>query len=259
MTSSEFRTVMDRIGETENIFLHVMGEPLLHPELEEILKIADEYGSSVKITTNGTLLPKRSELISKCCRLKTVCISLHSFEANEAGARGLDEYLGGCLDAADMLASAGKYAVFRLWNEGEGGKSELNARILSEIDRRYPRDGWTETHRGMRVSSHIFVEYGERFDWPESSGEEGAAPIKNTSARCYGLSAQVAVLSDGTVVPCCLDRDGRLALGNIFENELSEIIASDTAKKLMEALRARIFPPPLCHTCEFAAKRGKHG
>lgn len=257
MTPAEFRIVMEKIGRTENIFLHVMGEPLLHKDLDEILRIADEYPSNVKITTNGTLISEHSKRLASCRALKTVCISLHSFEANEKG--NFDDYLSACLDAASVLAAAGKFAVLRLWNAGEGGKNELNERIISEIECRYPRDGWVENHRGVRVSDHIFVEYGEKFDWPDVSDGKDDKPTKNPAARCYGLSAQVAVLSDGSVVPCCLDRNGTLTLGNIFDNSLDDIISSERAVSLKKALENRIFPPPLCHTCEFALKRGVHG
>lgn len=273
MSPVEFCTVMRAVSgeKPENIFLHVMGEPLLHPELDKILKIADEFPSSVKITTNGTLLREKLSTLLGSERLKTVCISLHSFEANAPGDSGdFEEYLENCFSAAKTLAENGKFAVLRLWNDGDGGKNTLNEKILARASEFFPpeREEWVKNHRGVRIATHVFVEYGEKFDWPdedenedkdENKGGDGKETDKargrEKNALCHGLLTQAAVLADGTVVPCCLDRNGRIPLGNIYENMLGEILSSARARTLRYDLEHRIFREPLCASCGFAAKR----
>jgi radical SAM protein with 4Fe4S-binding SPASM domain len=72
-----------------------------------------------------------------------------------------------------------------------------------------------------------------------------------SSRTCYALRDHVAVLADGTVVPCCLDADGRLALGNLFERPLSEMIGSPRAQAMLEGFRRRKVVEPLCRDCGF--------
>ena len=265
MSPAEFRTVMRAVSgeKPENIFLHVMGEPLLHPELDKILKIADEFPSSVKITTNGTLLCEKLPVLLGSERLKTVCISLHSFEANAPGDGGdFEEYLENCFSAAKTLAENCKFAVLRLWNDGEGGKNTLNEKILARASEFFPpeMEEWVKNHRGVRIATHVFVEYGEKFDWPDENDVENGKETDKArgcgkNALCHGLLTQAAVLADGTVVPCCLDRNGKIPLGNIYEKTLGEILLSARARTLRYDLEHRIFREPLCASCGFAAKR----
>lgn len=267
MTAEEFRIVASKLeGRIQNLFLHIMGEPLIHSELDKILDIAGKIGADIKITTNGTLLPEKVALLSKTEALKTVCISLHSFEGNAIGGMAelkLKKYLSGCIDAGKKLARKGKFVVYRLWNlddEGKGkAKSSFNDFILKELETAFSpeREEWVKTHCGQRIATHVFIEWGEYFDWPgtdcdktdccsqkEYEGEYG-------SDFCHGLLTQIGILSDGTVVPCCMDRNGDIPLGNIFESDLDEILMGDRARNMREAMAHHRFIEPLCHSCGF--------
>ena len=84
MTPEDFETLSRKLrGHVEYLYLHLMGEPLLHPQLEEILGIAARQGFRVIITTNGTLLDRRGELLVSSPAVYKVNISLQSFEATE--------------------------------------------------------------------------------------------------------------------------------------------------------------------------------
>ncbi len=249
MSAREFDAAAKKLdGKADNIFLHVMGEPLLHPELGEILKILDgmEHDVSVKITTNGTLLRERLPALLGSKRLKTLCISLHSFEANSGGE--LNGYISNCLDAALRIGESGKFAVLRLWNDG--GLDSLNPAILGRIKERFPEEGWEVTRRGMRVARHIFLEFGDKFNWPESGESlreyEVFEPLETD---CHGLLTQFAILADGTAVPCCLDRNGDIPLGNIFHQTVEEILSSPRAKKMRDGMASHSISERLCATC----------
>ncbi len=270
MSVSDFAMIAEKIkGKTENLFLHIMGEPLLHPELDKILDICDTLDVKLKITTNGTLLSDRLELLKKSKNLHTVCISVHSFDGNKQKEIGaFSKYMDACLEGARELAGADKFAVLRLWNlDGNSRQKEanFNLHVLDEISRVFPPapDGeeWVENHRGVRVATHVFLEWGDRFEWPRSSALKPSADIENDTAdmpetdlmrkKCHGLLTQVGILSDGSVVPCCLDRNGDITLGNIFESELEEILSSERAVRMKEAMAHHIFTEPLCKTCGF--------
>ena len=246
MSVEEFVAVIKKLeGKADNIFLHVMGEPLLHPELGEIIAAADKMDgdTALKITTNGTLLRENLPILAESKRLKTLCISLHSFEANEGD--GFEDYVEGCLECAEILGKSGKFAVLRLWNEG--GLDSLNNKIFDLIKKRFPQENWEKTRRGLRVFDHVFVEFGEKFIWPD--GEKLPQELGELETDCHALLTQYAILCDGTVVPCCLDRNGDIPLGNIFEQTPEEILSSPRAKAMRDGIAAHRAVEKLCATC----------
>ncbi len=266
MSPEEFAKILEKIdGQVENVFLHLMGEPLLHPRLSEILDIADKFDISVKITTNGTLLHKALPILVKSKNLKTVSISLHSFEANEliGEVSSFHEYLSLCIESAKRLAEADKFAVLRLWNlTDDDTASSSNKDVLEALHHAFPSE-WTQTHRGSRLAYHVFLEWGERFAWPDPIAEEKketeSLPSDEKKPFCHGLSSQIGILCDGRVVPCCLDRNGDINLGNIFESSLSEILSSERATALIHDLQTRLYREPLCKSCEFSKRREHSG
>lgn len=231
------------------LYLHVMGEPLTHPQLAKILAHCQTLGFRVVLTTNGTLLESRAPLLLAAPALYKVNISLHSFEANEAGS--FSAYLAACLRFARAAGAAGTLVDLRLWNlDGAQtrGQNSRNEDILLAIESFFPRP-WAENTWGFRLCDRVFLHYAERFDWPElsraESGEHGT---------CRALRDQLAVLSDGSVVPCCLDHEGDIVLGNFFSQELSDILASPKARALRAGFDARRLVDPLCRRCGYARR-----
>lgn len=247
LSPEDFRTLAAGLRpHTEHLYLHLMGEPLLHPRLEEILAQASELGFRVMLTTNGTLLKKRQKLLLSSSAAEKVSISLHSFEGN--GREGLADYLTGCLSFAKAAGEAGKKCALRLWNLGDDGGGRLNGDILAALEKAFPPP-WIEGRRGTTLAPNIFLEWGERFDWPDLSAGSGQAPT-----FCYGLRDQVGVLVDGTVVPCCLDHEGDIPLGNLFQNSLAEILDTPRARAVYDGFSQGQAREPLCQTCGFARR-----
>ena len=249
MTPEEFAFLAQRLRSvTEHLYLHLMGEPLLHPQLPRLLQIAGELRFWVNITTNGTLLPQAGETLLSSSAVRKISISLHSFEANEQG--GFETYIETCAGFAAKAAAAGKIVGLRLWNlDGSiPGENRKNDAILKLLLRRFP-EKWEETRQGVRLAERCWLEYGERFEWPDSEAEEGGE-----SGFCYGLRDQIGVLCDGTVVPCCLDHEGDLALGNLFTQELSEIVSSPRARAIYEGFSQRKASESLCRRCGYAKR-----
>ena len=227
MTPETFALLAGKLRRhTDYLYLHVMGEPLLHPQLAEILRICGDLGFRVCLTTNGTLLADRLPLLRDCPALHKVSVSLHSFEGN--GRRdGLEDYITQAADSCLALAEGGVICALRLWNRG-GAETE-NFRILQILGRILQKDiaGLKADNRGnRRLAEHLYLEPGERFDWPHPAGGT------QDTQFCYGLRRQIAVLCDGTVVPCCLDSEGRLALGNLLTQELDDILAAPRAQAI---------------------------
>lgn len=244
MSEEEFSLVLDKLtGHTGFIYYHLMGEPLTHPLLPCLIRMAGERGYKSILTTNGTLLQKRQEELL-AAGLHKVNISIHSFEEGSMDAHA--GYLQSLTDFAKRAAQAGTIVVFRLWNNGvDGGK---NACALDVLRRSIPGD-WTDNTRGIRIREKMFVEFGDRFEWPDQS-----AQIQGSRFYCYGLKDQLGILSDGTVVPCCLDSDGVIGLGNIFRDDLESILQSQRAWNMVEGFRCGKASEELCKRCGYAQR-----
>ena len=234
----------------EYLYFHLMGEPLLHPNLEEFLNIAAELGFRVIITTNGTLLNSRRDVLLSSKALFKVSISLHSFEANDENV-DFNEYLASCFEFCKVAAENGKVAVMRLWNLG--GLNEKNEEIIRKMHEYFDAEDtmWKELYSGYKIRDKIFLEWGQKFEWPDTEAE-----FCGDNHSCYGLRDQIGILSDGTVVPCCLDADGAINLGNVFDKSLSEILESPRAEAMRNAFRCRKITEPLCQRCGYAKIKG---
>ena len=244
MSKEEFSKVLFSLeGVTEHIYYHLMGEPLLHPLLPTFLQMAKSRGFRSSITTNGTLLAERGEALLAAGVYK-VAISLHSFE--EGREEDFVSYLSACCDFADTASKSGTVVVFRLWNRGrDGGRNE---RVLDFLRQRLDGE-WRENTRGLRIRPKLHIEWGDRFAWPDTEAPDGGDHV-----FCYGLSDHFGILSDGTVVPCCLDSDGVIALGNAFETPVSDILASPRAVAICEGFAARRACEELCRRCGYARR-----
>lgn len=246
MQIDEFATAAERVRPfADYLYFHLMGEPLLHPRLAELFEIAGALGFRVILTTNGTRLRECEDVLLGAAALHKVSISLHSFEANRGGV--LDEYLEQCFTFCSRAAERGKIAVMRLWNAG--GEDALNAGILSAMHSAFEGE-WKRVYSGYKLRERVFLEDGARFEWPDADGE-----CLSESHTCYGLRDQVGILCDGTVVPCCLDADGAIPLGNIFSQSLEEILASPRAAALRRSFETRCITEPLCKSCGYASSR----
>ena len=171
-------------------------------------------------------------------------ISLHSFEDGDDNS--YISYVSSLADFAKSAADAGTIVVFRLWNKGyDGGKNEFALNLLAQNI----TGDWAENTRGIRVRDKIFVEFGERFEWPDSNAE-----IKGNKFFCYGLKDQFGILADGTVVPCCLDSDGVINLGNIFSEDINSILSSERATAIAEGFKQGKASETLCQKCGYAQR-----
>ncbi|MBE6934839.1 MAG: radical SAM protein [Ruminococcaceae bacterium] len=245
LTESEFRLLLPKLRPwTDYLYFHLMGEPLCHPLVFNFLELAGDAGFKVIITTNGTLLDAYGDLLCTAKGLYKVNISLHAYEANEL-SMPFPEYVKAC--CAFGAKAEGKILVsYRLWNQG--GADAKNWEIIAIIKQYFP-DSWVPEPKGTRIGQRIYLENGDKFDWPDLS-----APVQGECTFCYGLRDQIGVLCDGTVVPCCLDHEGDIALGNLFTQEMDEILETERAKAIYDGFSNRKAMEELCRRCGYAKR-----
>lgn len=241
---------------TEHIYFHLMGEPLLNPELEKFLELAKEYGFKVNITTNGTLIKNASKVLLSAPALRQVNMSLHSFEANEDDV-DFDEYIDNIISfVKEARDNTNIITSMRLWNldTRHEASNSLNKDIFKILEEKFEldydlKDTFAEKN-STKLFKDVYLSMAEKFEWPNIN----IAP-SNERMFCYGLRDQFGILVDGTVVPCCLDSEGNMDLGNIFETQLEEILESKRASDIYDGFSRRTAVEDLCKTCGYVNKK----
>jgi radical SAM protein with 4Fe4S-binding SPASM domain len=204
----------------ERIYLHVAGEPLLHPNFADFLKIAEKNEVSIGIATNGLLLEKQfSALLSPA--LAELNISLHSAENSEEYENFINLALKLSEKRNDLLIN------FRMWNQEN--MTEIGA-------------------QKRKITDNIFLHFAAPFSW-----DKNAEPQKN--GFCYGLQSHFGILCDGEVVPCCICKNGEIVLGNINEKSITQILANPRTKAIAGGFSRRILVEGICQKCEFARQK----
>ena len=258
MTKDEFKHILEEIKPYSNyIYLHVKGEPLFHPEIADFLKIAEEKEIRVNITTNGTLTGRVGKKIIEEKSLRQINFSLHSFDGNIEKIDS-DDYLKNILDFTEKSLLLGNtYISLRLWNFHRENKNERqmegNRKILNKIEKHLDLDYKIEDKLvpgcGLKIKDRLYLNTDLEFKWPELSDT-----YENEDGFCYGLRTQVGILADGTVIPCCLDGEGVIDLGNIFERPFKEIIEGTRATAIYDGFSNKKAVEELCKKCTFKEK-----
>ena len=245
MNIAQFSSLMPKLRPySDYLYFHLMGEPLCHPDLETFLQIAYQFGFRVILTTNGTLLPQVQDILLSTPALHKINISLHAFEANDCKIP-FDSYLTNCFRFGQACGGK-KLVVYRLWNHG--GAETYNAEILEKMKIHFPRE-WVRQRQGTYLAPKTYLEYGDKFEWPDLAAAEHDGPL-----FCYGLRDQIGILCDGTVVPCCLDHEGDIPLGNAFAQDLEDIFSSPRAQAIYQGFTQKKAIEPLCRRCDYARR-----
>ncbi len=253
MSPAVFADILEKIqGHTEHICLHVLGEPLLHPDFSQLLGISQRYGMRVNLTTNGTLLGRHHNTLLTGPALRQISISLHSLAQLEQ--ENADTYLQDIITfAGTASATTSLYISLRLWNlhyEKTEQETDWNNWLLERLTAAFTRSTIRaedlQAERGIPLAPRVFLNPEDQFDWPHPG-----APDLGRKGYCRGGRDHLAVLVDGTVVPCCLDADGLLALGNIRQQPLEAILDGPRARQIREGFAQQRVVEPLCRRCTY--------
>lgn len=252
MEIQDFKSIIEKIkGYTNTVYLHVKGEPLLHENLKEILEIARENNLDVVITTNGTMLKEKQEILKKAKSIRQINISVHSFEQN---IKKQDNYLDKVLNAVkNITAENDMYISYRFWNM-QNQEITKNEEQIQQICESYDIESYEElkTNNYLKLKEKHYINIDNVFEWPNLNNKE-----YSEYGSCYGLIDQLAILVDGTVVPCCLDQDGIINLGNILEESLEDILNKDKTKDIIKGFKENKLNHELCKKCTFRINKRK--
>lgn len=249
MEISEFEKIIQKVNAYTNlIYLHVKGEPLLHPNLEQILKICEDNKIRINLTTNGVLLAQNLSVLKQSTAIRQINISVHSATQNVQIVT--TEYLKYIFEAVRNLSNI--YISYRLWNLEDIKNNSQNIELLEMIGQEYGIQDLVkkaQAHKFIKLRENVYLNQDKQFKWPNIKGEF----ISNTG-YCRGLKDQIAILVNGDVVPCCIDQEGDIKLGNIHINTIDEILESNKAKELIENFQNNKLIHPLCKRCGFRTR-----
>lgn len=257
MSEADFAHVLKEVKPYTNyLYFHLLGEPFLNPRIGRFLEMSHEAGMWVNLTTNGTLINKVQEVLIQSPALRQINFSIHSFEANEQN-QTLEDYLLTIATFIDKVQSKRPiYCNLRLWNmdaEQLRAKNSLNHEILALIENifklEFSLSEALQVKHNIKIKENVFINMAEKFEWPTLNRE-----VISEKMFCYGLRDHIGIQADGTVVPCCLDSEGKIPLGNIFETTLGDILASERAVAIYEGFSNRCAVEALCKRCGYAKR-----
>jgi len=248
-----FRQVVEQVAPlSELICFHLMGDPLVHPQLEQMIDICDQYQANIFLVTNGVLLrPEKYDLMLHK-RFYQINFSLHSFFDNfpDKDPHNYLERIFGFTERA-LIERPDLYLNFRLWNLNDPLSSQTpNAEMLEQICQRFDFTAPTKIdvrrQKSINIKNRLYLHFDTEFIWPSLD-----LPILGTRGTCYGLSSHFGVLADGTVVPCCLDKEAAISLGHISEAPILEILSSRKAQDIIKGFKQRQLVEDLCQRCQY--------
>ncbi|MFH0975952.1 MAG: radical SAM protein [Spirochaetota bacterium] len=254
ITLESFIKILDEIKPfTDYIYLHVKGEPFLHGQIGEILDISHEKGFIVNITTNSSLIHKVHEMLITKPALRQINFSLHSYESGSSGIN--DEYIKNVILFTKEALNKTKIIIsLRFWNldpcNNQPAENRKKFELLEkEFQLPYKLEEKVIPGKGFKIAERLYLNSDYKFIWPDINDEND-----NPAGFCLGLKDHAAILSDGTVVPCCLDGEGVINLGNIFNQKFSEIIIAKKAKNISDGFLSNKAVELLCRKCKFKEK-----
>ncbi|WP_408098936.1 radical SAM/SPASM domain-containing protein [Peredibacter sp. HCB2-198] len=260
LSTEDFRSILKQIlPYTEQICLHLMGEPLAHPEFPKILKICEEEGAVIHLTTNGTFLSKYGfDTFLKSKAIRQINFSLHSFKDNFPG-QDMRPYLYDILQFSKeaLTEKPELYINYRLWNllQTTEMKNE-NQDIIDHVCEFFQVPVNERIDVGFKKSKNItgrlYFHFDSRFEWPSYKD-----PDQGNKGFCHALSQQIGIHADGTVVPCCLDKEAGIPLGNVLKDSFESILASERLTRMRDGFKKQLLTEELCRKCTYIKRFDK--
>ena len=248
LSLDEFSSIIQDVKQyTKYIYLHVQGEPLTHPDFNKILYICDENEMQVQLVTNGTFLYKYLDIYSHPS-LRKISISLQSIEYQSVN---LEDYMHTLITFIDYSATF-KHPIVevRFWRNDQYDLPKTK-KCMDILNEKYTLS-LTERNNHYRIKENIYVDFDNMFSWTDLEN----MPLEK-NGTCLGAKTQIAILSNGDVVPCCLDTDAHVLLGNIFKNDLNTILHDEPYKKLVKEFNDHKIENPFCLRCTYRLRFSK--
>jgi radical SAM protein with 4Fe4S-binding SPASM domain len=244
---------------TKELAYHMVGDPLVLTNLADYLNISLKHDLKVNITTTANNINEKHYDALMNPTIKQINFSINSYNAN-SHKKSLDEYLNPILDFVKFAQSKNhEYFInFRIWNlDEEKSAKDFNKKVFDRINETFNsnidiEEVYKERPKNIRIARKIFFNFDEYFTWPALQNE-----IVSKTGFCYGLDSHFGILTSGDVVPCCLDQNACINLGNTNTTQLEDILNSKRVKAIQKGFKNNILVEELCQKCEYRTRFDK--
>ena len=236
INKEQFKTILKKIKPYTNyIYMHILGEPLMHPEINKLINYAYNEGFKINITTNGYLIEK----IKNQTNIRQINISLHAYDKTKIN---LEKYMTNIFNTIKTLKNT--YISLRIWT-----KTKYTKEILEYIENKY-NIKIENIFKNIKLEENIYLNSSEEFIWPDLNNT-----LYNETGTCYGLIDHIGIHSNGDIVPCCLDTKANIKLGNIYEEEIETILNKEKTKNIIKGFKNNKKCEELCKHCNFIKQK----
>lgn len=230
LSEDDFIIILDKLkGYTKYLYFHILGEPFMHPKINKFIDLAYDNGFNVNITTNGFLINRLNT-----DKVRQINISLHSLNLDN---NLIEKYMKNIFNVVDKYNNT--IVSYRMWLDNP------NKDIILNIINKHYNTNFKEFDN-IKIKDNKYLGSFHEFVWPNLDNE-----YYSEDGSCYALRDHIGILSDGNIVPCCLDTKADIKLGNIFDDNLEEILTSDKAIKMKEGFKHQKKVEELCKHCSF--------
>ncbi len=252
---------------TNLIALHILGDPLSVENLANYLAIAKDANLKVEITTSGANLSDFDLLLQS--PIKQVNFSLDAL--NEVKNRDF------------LLGRIADFCAYKRQNKSEVfvnlrvQKRARNRNLVAFLEEKFSVCGVKNLARFLGESSEskganlvldssanrnlatnrvklgdkIIIDFREVFVWNLKSDSSDSTESSAIRGTCLALQNHIGILSNGEIIPCCMDFSGILSLGNIKDLSIKSALTSRRAREMLKGFRENRIVEPFCKACDY--------
>ena len=272
-----FKNIIEQIANyTKFISLHVLGDPLCVENLNEYLAIGSYYNVKFDIVSSGAFLQQKHFPILTQDSIHQVSFSLDALFNHSHLNKEIHKYFDRIID-------------FYMYANANYPKLYINLRLFGNNDytyllERFPNAIMQTEKRRLRLAKNFFLRFHKPFIWhatqkhhnlkssfldsinqslhKDKPSNDKLLETKSIMSQmqnhpkpnkpyCFGSVKQLAILANGIVVPCCIDANGSMPLGNLCVQDFESILKSKPMKTMQKAQHTHKNLPNLCSTCTF--------
>ena len=253
MTLSFFEEVVKQAKTyTNEIACHVFGDPLTLSNLSDYLDIIEKYDMKALLTTSGYFMRKHgyATLFHPC--VKQINISLNAYNRNDTSI-SFEQYINPIIDFCKAKDDYSRdiFINLRIWNlDDEMSEADYNRKVFAKLESVFGikiniSDILDKKSKNIRLAYKTLLHFDNYFEWPSLDNRVYG------HGTCQGLNSHIAILSSGIVVPCCLDSHGKIPLGSLHKQTLSNILESRRATDMIDGFSKSLCSEELCLRCSY--------
>lgn len=248
-----FEHILDELQPyTKELAYHIVGDPLTLSNLEMYLDLTCKRNLKVSLTTSGYFLAQRELKTLLHSAIKQINISLNSYNKNSMPL-SFEAYMAPILELCRLKNEIQKeiFINLRIWNMDEKeSEKDFNEMLFSLLEKEFGiplhvKTIYQNRPKSIRLAEKILLHFDDYFEWPSLESNH------HSEGTCQGLSSHFGILSSGKVVPCCLDKDGMIELGDLHVSSLKEILDAPKTHAIINGFKNDQAEELLCQKCAY--------